>query len=69
MKLYQIFLGNSAGRSFRTKRAALARAQRLQEPPQITVALLHGDRISRMWDQQGHEMQFISHGGDQGEWR
>lgn len=48
---------------------SLAYARQNATDDRFTVARVIGDKITHMWDWTGRPMQFITHGGDYGEWR
>lgn len=60
-----VFSRNTQVTNCRTKNEA----QNLCSKDWMQVGRCVGDRITHMWDWTGRPLQFVSHGGDHGEWR
>lgn len=68
MSTYAIFCNNTLVRKFKSKKMALEYLRQRRDS-QCKAFRLNGNRLVAGWDITGRELQFVSHGGDHGEWR
>lgn len=73
MTKYDIFDGSTVHSRWPTRRAAFHAVALLRDQGRthgITVGRVNAaGRILAMWDNEGNELTFVSHGGDHGTWQ